>query len=275
MPEAVETFQRLLLFGRREGSLPGKEGYGSLGKAKLHRFPESCGSWPAHSLAAAAVINTLTSVVTNSRHISPPTSGICASLGGGRHAHLWDHRLQLAHPTYDTHEGGSCGLQACGIRRSPCQWSLAPLAGLNFSLESLSCVVWDPPDYLHGSQPQSSLWCQTSKARASAFRPHRGSGCADLLFPGKCWWAAISVVNSLCFAFWAPVATVLFWGSEVLPQPVPTPPPTPPMREFPSAPKLFFLHFSLSRVQGLICFLSLSLSLCFSCCCFPTILCGD
>ena len=27
---------------------------------------------------------------------------------------------------------------------------------------------------------------------------------------GKCWWAAISVVNSLCFAFQAPVAAVLF-----------------------------------------------------------------
>lgn len=58
---------------------------------------------------------------------------------------------------------------------------------------------------------------------------------------------------------------LLQFSSEVLkfcPQPA-LPLPTPLMREFPSVQRLFFLHFSLSRVQDLICFLSLSLFMLF------------
>ena len=70
-----------------------------------------------------------------------------------------------------------------------------------------------PLRYLHGSQPQSSPWCPTPEAWASAPSPTCCVGRANGLSAGKCYSALIFLSNSSCFVFYT-LVTVL--RSDVL-----------------------------------------------------------
>ena len=52
------------------------------------------------------------------------------------------------------------------------QWSHASLAGLGLSLDSLSCVVLAPSEYIHDSQPWSSPWGSILDAWATELSSH-------------------------------------------------------------------------------------------------------
>ena len=84
-----------------------------------------------------------------------------------------------------------------------------------FSLNSLSCVVLAPSEYLHGSQPWSSPWVLIPEPEPWHSVSHLllcAQACEPLL-RWKCCSETNSVVNSLHFAFWEPSVVLL---SEVL-----------------------------------------------------------
>ena len=152
-----------------------------------------------------------------------------------RCAHLWGQRLQPAHPTlwtwgpavWEHTVRGSLELEG-PITMISC------LSGRPsfFSLDSLVCVVLAPSEHLHSNQPQSSPWDPTSEAWASAHRPQLLGRSANCFSGRKCWSGMISVVDSLCFAFWAPVAA---FPLEILELP------SLPEKGFLSVQKLFLL----------------------------------
>ena len=108
-----------------------------------------------------------------------------------------------------------------------------------------SCGALAPFRLCSRSQPQSSPWDLTSKARASAPSPHpppwvsrQGSQA------GECWLALIlcAGISPLCPLH--PCCCSLLCGSEASPLP-----PSPPVKGLPSVWKLFLLLGSHPEVQ--------------------------
>ena len=133
---------------------------------------------------------------------------------------------------------------------TPRQRCLASPAGADFFPDSLpaSCGALAPFRLCSHSQPQSSPWDLTSKARASAPSPHP-SQCVSRQASqvGECWLAPILcvVISLLC-----PLhhyCCVLLHDSEV----PPTPSPSLPVKGLPSVWKLFLLCSSLPEAQVL------------------------
>ena len=157
-------------------------------------------------------------------------------------------------PISGAHLGGALNpLSSC----TPKQWSLASLAVPDVSLDSLPaiCGALTPFKLCSHSQPHSSPWDLSSKARASAPSPHpswRVSRQASQ--SGECWHRS-SMWESLCFALCTPIAAL----SSVALKLSPHHPPSPPVKGLPSVWKLFLLHSSLPEVQVL----SLFFCLCF------------
>ena len=114
----------------------------------------------------------------------------------------------------------SCGLWVCGVRGSPQQWSFVSLAGPGFSLDSLSCVILAPSEYLHSSQPKSFTWSLTPKAWTLAPSPRLPQQvCKQPLS------LQVLVDNDLCselspFCLPSTYCCLRLWGSEA-PHPVP------------------------------------------------------
>ena len=67
-------------------------------------------------------------------------------------------------------KGSSYDVEAQGVKGFLMQSPLSSLRGPDFSLDSLSCVILAPSEYLHCSQHWSSPWDLIS--RASATNPH-------------------------------------------------------------------------------------------------------
>lgn len=116
------------------------------------------------------------------------------------------------------------------------------LSGMpGFSLDSLSCFVHSP---LRVSSWQSTpviSWCLTPEAWASAPVSTHCGGHANSTSAGKFWSAMISMLNSLCFAFWAPVA--------MLPSEVVKLPRVPSCEGVFECAEIFLLHTSLPEAQ--------------------------
>ena len=113
---------------------------------------------------------------------------------------------------------------------------------LGFPLDSISCIVLAPPSkYFHSGQYWSSPEARPQKPEPQHPALFHHSGHASRFSAGKCCLAVISVVNSLSFAFGAPVA--------VFPQGFLKLPPSPPVRGFLSVQTLFLLHHSFPGTQ--------------------------
>ena len=126
-------------------------------------------------------------------------------------------------------------------------------------MNSLSCVVLTPSEYLYGCQHQSSPLGPTPKAWEFSSHSLWICVCAWNLSAGKCCLASIFVVNflfcssSTCCC----IPPLMFWSSPSLTQPV---------KGFLSVQKLFLLHDSLPRAlvpvpKSFVSFLSLSFAL--------------
>ena len=164
-------------------------------------------------------------------------------------------------------EGALNPLSSCTLK----QWSVASSAAPDFFSDSLpaSCGALAPFRLCSCSRPLFSPWDLTSKALASAPRPHppwqvsRQAPQAGKHWSALTLYAGISPLCSLhhcCCAF--------LYGSKAFSL---THPPSPPVKGLPSVWKLFLLHSSLPEVQVP----SLFFCLCFFFFFYPTLVHGE
>ena len=127
--------------------------------------------------------------------------------------------------------------------------SLASSAVPEFLPDSLlaSCDALASFRLCSHSQPQSSPWDPTSKARASAPSPHPSWWVSrQASQAGECWLAAILCAGISLFCPPLPCCCALLRGSEASPL---WHPESLPVKELPSVWKPFLLHRSVPLVQ--------------------------
>ena len=138
------------------------------------------------------------------------------------HAHLWG---PCSQPQLVPFSGGRLGGALNPLSsRTPKQWSLASLAAPDFFPDSLlaSCGAIAPFRLCSHSQPQSSPWDLTSKARASAPSPHP-PWCVSRQASqvGESWSALILCEGISPFCPLHPFCYAPLCGSKASPPPTP------------------------------------------------------
>lgn len=106
---------------------------------------------------------------------------------------------------------GACNRQACGVRGSWQQRSFACLGGPSISLDRSAVSS----EYFTAVNAGPLSGVQSWKPEPQHPGPTCPKRCANSFSAGKGWSEMISVVMSLCFAFWEPVAVFPSEGTEL------------------------------------------------------------